>query len=75
MESQAQRCRRCGREIPQARLDAMPDTSVCVNCSESIGGEFELEVTVSGTSKAGSLKITGQQVSIARKRKPLGPKK
>lgn len=60
MDTDAKYCRRCGVEIPAARLKVIPDTSVCVKCSEEIGGEFELKVTVSGTAKAGSLKITGQ---------------
>ena len=64
-------CRVCGTAIPEARLKAIPDTLVCVACSEKIGGEFELEVTVSSTGKAGSLKKTGQDVSVQRKRRPL----
>ncbi|MCA9691224.1 MAG: TraR/DksA C4-type zinc finger protein [Nannocystaceae bacterium] len=73
MTDETKQCRRCGAEIPAARLHAMPDTRVCVPCSEEIGGEFELEVTVSGTGKAGSLKKTGQDVSVRRTRKPLAP--
>jgi len=68
-------CRRCGAEIPSARLKAIPDTLVCVRCSEEIGGEFELKVTISGTAKAGSLKVTGQEVAVERKRKSLRPKR
>jgi hypothetical protein len=49
----------------------IPDTLVCVKCSKKIGGEFELKVTVGGTSKAGSLKITGQEVSVKRQRRTL----
>jgi len=44
---------------------------LCVDCSEEIGGEYELKVTVSGTAKPGSLKVTGQQVSVRRQRKPF----
>jgi hypothetical protein len=64
-------CRVCRNLIPEARLKAIPDTLVCVRCSEKIGGEFELEVKVSSTGKAGSLKKTGQDVSVERKRRPL----
>lgn len=64
-------CRICGAEIPAARLEALPDTEVCVRCSEEIGGEDELEVTISSTGKAGSLKKTGQDLSVKRKRKRL----
>jgi hypothetical protein len=71
VDMEARNCRVCGREIPKARLKAMPDTLVCVSCSEKIGGEFELEVTISGTGKAGSLKKTGEDVEVNRKRKVL----
>ena len=64
-------CRMCGMEIPQGRLKAMPDTLMCVACSGRTGGEFELEVTVNSTGKAGSLKKTGQDVQIELKRKKL----
>jgi RNA polymerase-binding transcription factor DksA len=36
-------CRLCGMQIPPGRLKVLPDTTVCVACSRSIGGEFELE--------------------------------
>jgi hypothetical protein len=62
-------CRICGNEIPKERLEVLPDTLICVKCSRKIGGEFELKVTVGGTSKAGSLKITGQEVSVKRQRR------
>jgi hypothetical protein len=64
-------CRKCGKAIPEARLKALPETLVCVSCSEKIGGEFELEVTVSSTGKVGSLKRTGQDVAVELKRRPL----
>ena len=64
-------CRICGSEIPAERLEVIPDTLVCVQCSRRIGGEFELQVRVGGTGKAGSLKITGQEVSVKRRRRPL----
>ena len=64
-------CRFCGVEIPQARLKALPDTLICVKCSEKKGGEFELEITTNSTGKAGSLKRTGQDVEVCRKPKPL----
>jgi hypothetical protein len=71
METEVKRCRVCGAEIPQERLEVIPDTLVCVKCSQKMGGEFELKVRVGGTGKAGSLKITGQEVSIKRQRRRL----
>jgi hypothetical protein len=71
MGTESKRCRICRTEIPPERLEAIPDTLVCVRCSQKIGGEFELEVRVGGTGKPGSLKITGQEVSVKRQRRPL----
>jgi hypothetical protein len=71
METKARYCRICGAEIPPERLEVIPDTLVCVKCSRTIGGEFELKVRVGGTGKPGSLKITGQEVSVKRQRRSL----
>ena len=62
-------CTMCGTEIPEGRLQAIPDTLVCVECSKKIGGEFELKVTIGSVGKAGSLKKTGQELGIKRQRK------
>ena len=70
-DTERRSCRLCGVEIPQARLKAIPDTLICVDCSSKTGGEFELEVTVNSTGKAGSLKKTGEDVHVRRKRKQL----
>jgi hypothetical protein len=51
-------------------MKAMPGTSVCVVCSEKIGGEYELEVSVTTTGKPGSLKKTGTEVAVRLRRKP-----
>ncbi len=69
METKAKLCRICGTEIPPERLEVIPDTLLCVKCSQKIGGEFELKVRVGGTGKPGSLKITGQEVSVQRQRR------
>ena len=69
MEKEAKHCRVCGGEIPKERLEVIPDTLVCVKCSRKLGGEFELKVRVGGTGKPGSLKITGQEISVTRQRR------
>ena len=73
MNPDVKKCRICGCEIPKERLEVIPDTEVCVRCSKKIGGEFELKVTVGGVAKPGSLKITGQEVSIQRQRRATWP--
>jgi hypothetical protein len=69
MNPEATYCRICEVEIPVERLELMPDTLVCVKCSQKIGGEFELKVMIGGTGKVGSLKITGQEVTVKRQPK------
>ena len=69
METETKCCTVCGVEIPKERLEVIPDTLVCVRCSRKMGGEFELKVRVGGTGKVGSLKITGQEVSVTRQRR------
>jgi hypothetical protein len=64
METETRHCRICSIEIPKERLEIIPDTLVCVKCSAKIGGEFELKVTLGSTGKAGSLKKTGQELSV-----------
>ena len=70
-EIERRSCRFCGVEIPQARLKALPDTRICVKCSDGKGGEFELELTTNSTGKAGSLKRTGRDVEVRRKPRQL----
>ena len=64
MNPEPKLCKRCGADIPAARLKALPETKVCVECSEQIGGEKRMVVRVGSTGKAGSLKKTGQEVSV-----------
>ena len=66
MEIEPRNCCVCGVKIPTERIEAIPDTLVCVACSRRMGGEYQLEISVSGTGKAGSLKKTGQEVSVRR---------
>jgi hypothetical protein len=60
--------------IPVERLEAMPETEICVSCSQEIGGEFKLVAIRERTSKPGSLKLNYGGVSIKKVRKPLKPK-
>ena len=69
-EIERRSCRFCGAEIPRRRLEALPDTRICVACSAARGSEDEIEVTINSTGKAGSLKKTGEDVQVKVKRKP-----
>jgi hypothetical protein len=67
-------CARCGGGIPAERLEAIPETLVCVQCSREMGGEFTVVVSAETTSKAGSLKKNYGGCSTRKIRKPIKPK-
>jgi len=73
--TEPQPCARCGAEIPVERLEAIPETIVCVKCAREMGGsEFRIEVIAEKTSKEGSLKKNYGGYSTRKIRKPLRPK-
>jgi hypothetical protein len=67
-------CARCGGDIPAERLEAIPETMVCVQCSREMGGEFTVVVSAERTSKDGSLKKNYGGYSTRKIRKPIRPK-
>jgi hypothetical protein len=71
METETRYCRLCGEEIPKERVEMIPGTLVCVKCSQKIGGEFKLKVRFGSSGKAGSLKKTGQELSVELVEKEL----
>jgi RNA polymerase-binding transcription factor DksA len=75
MASEPRTCARCGAEIPAERVEAIPDTMVCVKCATEMGGsEFQVIVTPERTSKEGSLKKNYGGYSTRKIRKPFRPK-
>lgn len=67
-------CVRCGAEIPAERVEALPETQVCVGCSREMGGEFDVYVVPERTSKDGSLKKNYGGYATKKVRKPIPPK-
>lgn len=64
-------CERCGIPIPAERIEALPETRVCVKCSEVMGGEFEIRLVPVNIGKQGSLKKNYGDYTIRRRRKPI----
>ena len=62
-------CIRCDEPIPEKRLQALPDTKVCVGCSEAIGGEYHTGVQLERTSKEGSMKLNYGSATLVKRRK------
>ncbi|MDZ4833896.1 MAG: TraR/DksA C4-type zinc finger protein [Candidatus Melainabacteria bacterium] len=63
-------CRLCGNVIPEERMEALPETELCVGCSAKVGGEVVMIANEVRTSKEGSMKINyggGVDVRFVRK--------
>jgi Prokaryotic dksA/traR C4-type zinc finger len=67
-------CQRCGEEIPQRRLQVLPDTRLCLDCSQEVGGDFETIVIPENTGKPGSLKKNYGSWKVKRKLRSIAPK-
>jgi hypothetical protein len=74
MASEERLCARCRKEIPAERIEAMPETMVCVKCSQEMGGEFQVMAIAERTSKEGSLKKNYGGYTTKKIRKPIKPK-
>lgn len=66
-------CKRCEQEIPAERLEALPETWVCVRCSEEMGGEFTIIARQIQTNKKGSLKKNYGSIEIVKLPKEIPP--
>ncbi|MCI0459883.1 MAG: TraR/DksA C4-type zinc finger protein [Gemmataceae bacterium] len=67
-------CQRCQEMIPVERLEVLPQTRLCVKCSEQVGGDLKLKVRTRTQGKVGSLKRTGHDIEgVEWVRKPLPP--
>ena len=74
MESGTRPCERCRAQIPAERIEALPDTRLCIRCSQEVGGDFEISVVTENLAKAGSLKRNYGGVSISKRRRRITPK-
>jgi hypothetical protein len=64
-------CERCGKAIPPERAEVLPDTRLCVECSNSVGGEFQLSFVLENLAKSGSLKKNYGSITTKKTRKPV----
>jgi hypothetical protein len=60
-------------EIPAERIEALPDTQICVQCSREIGGEYKIRVLQENLGKGGSLKKNYGGVRVHKVRKRIVP--
>jgi hypothetical protein len=73
MATVKRRCERCGGAIPAERVEALPDTRVCVECSRQIGGEYVLRAVPENLAKGGSLKKNYASWGIRKVRRVIRP--
>jgi hypothetical protein len=71
--SEERDCERCGKPIPPRRLDVLPYTRLCIECSEEIGGDFKTYVIPENTGKPGSLKKNYGSWKVKRKLREITP--
>jgi DksA/TraR C4-type zinc finger protein len=64
-------CFRCDDWIPEKRLKALPDTRLCLECSEEIGGDYKTYVIPENTGKPGSLKKNYGSYAVKRTLRPI----
>ena len=68
-------CQRCGVMIPAERIEVLPETRLCADCSKAIGGEFQLSMTPENLAKSGSLKKNYGSFEFKKTRKSVKPKR
>lgn len=71
MTAIARSCKRCDALIPPERVEAIPDTELCVACSQSVGSEWQYSFSRESTGKAGSLKKNYGGVNIRKRRREI----
>jgi hypothetical protein len=71
---ETRRCEQCNAEIPAARVEAIPGTWLCIECSQEVGGDFVYIATQQSLAKEGSMKRNYGGVSITKKRRNIAPK-
>ena len=75
MSSTSRSCAICSQPIDPERVEALPDTTLCVQHAHAIakyGGEFKLRHSQVNVGKAGSLKKNYADVSVSKVRNDEG---
>jgi hypothetical protein len=67
-------CQRCDEEIPKRRLEVLPATRLCLECSKEIGGDFVTYSIPEHTGKVNSLKRNYGSWTVKRKLRKITPK-
>jgi hypothetical protein len=71
MTEKVRLCQRCKAVIPAERVEAIPETRLCIACSQAVGGEFEMQVFAENLAKTTSLKKNYGAWEVKKKRRRL----
>jgi len=74
MAAKSRPCQRCGVMIPPERIEVLPETRLCVECSKAVGGEFDLSIVPENLAKAGSIKKNYGSFTVKKTRRKLPPR-
>jgi hypothetical protein len=66
-------CERCGEPIPSRRLEVLPNTRLCVECSQAIGGDYVTYTIPEHTGKPGSIKRNYGSWKVQRRLRTITP--
>jgi len=73
MPTKERPCERCRAMIPAERLEALPETRLCVKCSQEIGSDFEVRAVPENLGKSGSLKKNYGSWTVQKRRRRITP--
>jgi Prokaryotic dksA/traR C4-type zinc finger len=73
MSAASRPCIRCKAMIPPERIEALPETRLCVQCSQAVGSDFETTVVSENLAKTGSLKKNYGGASLKKRRRKIEP--
>jgi hypothetical protein len=66
-------CERCKADIPVERLEALPETRLCVTCSRQVGGDYVSTVVAENLGKEKSFKKNYAGWAVKRTRRRIPP--
>lgn len=73
MSNPGKACKRRRLEIPEARVEALAETQLCVRCSKDVGGDFVGVAVAETASNIGRLKKNSGGSAIQKKRREIAP--
>jgi hypothetical protein len=74
MGNRTRGCQRCKQPISAERLAGLPETRLCLQCSQEVGSDFKMQGSTENLAKTSSLKKNWGGIYIEKKRRRIEPK-